>query len=70
MVGGIQYPRILTNQFIARILADGAELVVHIGDRAVHVSCSHDSVLVESKLLIGKILEDLFSFGSRLGASH
>ena len=50
---------ILAHQFFSRILADGAELVIHIGDSSLHVSSGHDGVLVQSKLLIGKFLEHL-----------
>jgi hypothetical protein len=48
---------ILADEFILGIFADGAELIVHVGNRALDVRYRHDGVLIESKLLISQFLE-------------
>jgi hypothetical protein len=48
---------VLADQFLARILADGAELIVHVGDGPLHVGGGDDGVLVQRKLLVGQILK-------------
>ncbi len=53
MVAGVEDAVVLAQEFLARIFADGAELVVHVGDGSLHVSGGDDGVLVEGELLIG-----------------
>jgi hypothetical protein len=54
MMAGIEYAVILADQFILGILADGAELVVHVSNCALDVGHSHDSVLIQGELLVGQ----------------
>ena len=48
---------ILADQFLLGILADGAELVVHVSNRALDVGHRHDGVLIQSELLVGQFPE-------------
>jgi hypothetical protein len=48
---------VLAHEFLSRILADGAKLVIHIRDGPLNVCGGDDGMLVESKLLIGQFLE-------------
>src|SRR6266404_3978408 len=57
VVAGVENPVILADQFLLGILADGAELLVHISNRALDISHRHDGVLIESKFLIGQLFE-------------
>ena len=55
--------RWLADQFVLGILTDGAELVVHVGNRALHVGYRHDGVLIEGEFLIRQFFESNFSSG-------
>src|SRR6266403_4736011 len=57
VVTGVENPVILADQLLLGILTDGAELLVHISNRALDISHRHDSVLIESKYLIGQLFE-------------
>ena len=48
---------ILAHQFLAGILADGAEFLVDVGDRAQHVGRCHNGVLIQGELLVGQFFE-------------
>src|SRR5580704_6506167 len=61
VVAGVQNAMILANQFILRILTDGAELIVHIRDGALDVGNRHDGMLIQSELLIGELFERSFA---------
>ncbi len=60
VVAGVEDAVIVADQLFARILADGAELFVYIGDGALHIGDGHDRVLVQSELLVGEFFEHLF----------
>ena len=53
MVPGVENAMILAEQLIAGVFADGAELVVDVGDGSPHVGGGDDGVLIQSKFLIG-----------------
>ena len=53
MVAGVEDAVVVANQFLFGVLTDGAELFVHIGDGALDIGDGHNSMLIESKLLIG-----------------
>ena len=57
VVAGVENPVILADQFLLGILTDGAELLVHISNRALDISHRHDGVLIESKFLIRQLFE-------------
>jgi len=48
MMGRVQDEVIVSDQLVLGILADGAELVVDIGDGALHVGGGDDRVLVRA----------------------
>ena len=52
MMAGVHHAMILSEQFLAGILADRAEPVVGVGDPALAVGDGHDGMLVEGKLLV------------------
>ena len=56
MMSGIDDAVILPNQFLAGIPADGAELVIDVGDRALDVGDRHNGVLIEGKFLVSQDL--------------
>jgi hypothetical protein len=51
----IEDPMVLANQLLTGVLADRAELIVRIGDRALDVGKGNDGVLVQGKLLVGQV---------------
>src|SRR6266478_4355760 len=57
VVAGVEDAVILADQRVLGILTDGTELLVDISNRALHVGDRYDGVLIESKLLIGQLLE-------------
>src|SRR5260221_6009138 len=63
MVAGVEDAVILADQFILRILTDGAKLVVHVSDRALDVGHGHDGVLIEGELLISQFFESSLAGG-------
>ncbi len=63
MVAGVEDAVVLADQFILRILTDGAKLIVHISDRALNVSDRHDGVLIESEFLVGQFFESSLAGG-------
>ncbi len=56
VVARVEDAMVLAQQLIPRVLADGAELVVYIGDGSLHVSRGDNSVLVESVFLFAQRL--------------
>ena len=66
MVAGVEDAVVLPDQLLARVLADGAEFVVHIRNRALHIGYRHDGVLIESKFLVGQLLERILAGGEAL----
>ena len=57
MVGGVDDPVILTEQFFAGVFGDFAELVVDVVDDATLIGDSYDRRFIQSKLDIGELLE-------------
>ena len=57
VVAGIEDAVILADQFIFRILTDGAELVVDVSDGALDVGYCHDGVLVQGEFLVRQFFE-------------
>ncbi len=47
MISRIDYPMVLFQQFFARILTDGTELIVDIGDGAVRIGHRYNSGLIQ-----------------------
>src|SRR5579864_4634267 len=70
MVAGVEDAMILANQFLPGVLADGAKLVVHVGNRALDVSHGDDRMLIEGKLLIDDIFFASFAIGNIGTDSH
>ena len=66
VVAGVEDAVVLANQFLSGVLADGAEFVVHIGDRAPDVGHRHDGVLIEGELLVKHFRGDGFQLGCSL----
>src|SRR5882757_4654727 len=63
MMARIEDAVILAQQLVSGVFADAAELLIDIGDRALDVGDSHDSVLIECKLLISEFFERSFAGG-------
>src|SRR5438270_640310 len=57
---------VLPQQFLARVFADSAELVVHISDGPLNVSGGDDGMLVQRELLVGYFLQRLLARGQAL----
>src|SRR5260370_1255514 len=58
-MAGAEDAMVLAQQFLARVFADGAELVVYVGDGSLHVGGGNNGMLVEGELLIGQFLLDV-----------
>ena len=63
MVAGVEDAVIATNEFVARVLADGAELVVYIGNGALDIGDRHDGMLVKGEFLVRQFFECPLSGG-------
>src|SRR5258708_18529258 len=63
MGGGGEDGVVVADQFILRILTDGAKLIVHVSDRALDVGHGHDGVLIEGELLISQFFESSLAGG-------
>ena len=56
MVARVEDAVVLAQKFVARVFADGAELVIDVGDGTLHVGGGDDRVLVESVFLLPQFL--------------
>ena len=54
---------ILADQFVLGVLTDGAEFLIDVGNRALHVGHRHDGVLIESELLVGQFFDGILAHG-------
>src|SRR5207248_6233043 len=53
MMPGGEDAVILADKFLSLILADGAEFVVYVRNRSLHIRHRNNGVLVESEFLVG-----------------
>ena len=57
---------VLPDQFMSGILADRAEPIVDVGNRALNVGHRHDGMLIQSELLTGQLVQRRFFGGEAL----
>ena len=54
---------VLSQQFVPRVFADVAKLIIYVGDGSLNVGRGHDGVLIEREFLVGQLLERFFARG-------
>src|SRR6266567_592241 len=63
VVAGVENPVVLADQFVLRVLANSAEFIVHVRNRAVDIGYRHDGMLIQSEFLISQFLERSLASG-------
>ena len=67
-MAGIDEAVILSQQLFARILGDGAELVVHVRDGSLWIGNGNNGVFVQGGLQVADFLERVFQLPAGLAA--
>ena len=74
---GIEQAVVLPQKLFARVVADGAKLVVDIGNGAPHIGHGNDGVLIQCKFLVSEfcfltllLLQSRFKSGDGLSVTH